>query len=191
MASLETNKTKTLFGFTSPRTPEKMAPEIELLTSSLAGKKWDKDSQLAFLNLLAGSEFYESKKKQKDDTLGARDRITRGPKAFGFVDLKPVIALTPAGEALLSGNRPHEIYTRQMLKFQLPSPYHTPSKTIDFNVRPYLELIRFISELKTLSKHEIALFFLQLTHYNKFEQICDKIRAFRTNHSRYSGSFKS
>lgn len=54
----------------------------------------------------------------------ARDRINRAPKSLGFVDLKPYIKLTEAGENFISGKRTEEVLLRQLLKFQLPSPYH-------------------------------------------------------------------
>ena len=46
---------KKLFFITSPRTPFKMIPEIELLINNLSGKPWDKRSQNDFANLLADS----------------------------------------------------------------------------------------------------------------------------------------
>ena len=118
----------------------------------------------------------------------ARDRITRAPKALGFVDLEPKIKLTQAGKLLLSEKRLDELFTRQLLKFQLPSPYHTQSKTIDFNVRPYLELLRLITVVGSLSKTEIALFFSQLTNYKKLDVIAKKILDFRANAKHYKGS---
>jgi len=69
--------------------------------------------------------------------------------------------LTQAGKLLLSGVRLDETFTRQLLKFQLPSPYHTQSTALEFAVKPYLELIRLIYDLGSISKTEIALFFSQ------------------------------
>ena len=178
MANL--NKTRTALAVTSPRTTEKIIPEIGLLIDRYAGQKWSGNSKLQsdYCKDLYASEFYKGRKLPKDLAFAARDRITRAPKALGFVDLTPVISLTPAGESLLSGKRVHERITKQLLKFQLPSPYHT-SKTNAFFVRPYLELLRLIKDLNGLSKTEMALFFLQLTHINKYEQVADAVRAYR------------
>ena len=176
MASL--NNSRTLFGFTSPRTIEKIIPEIELLVQHYAGKEWNTRSQEAFFILLFGSEAYAGSSMPADPAMAARDRITRAPKALGFVDLKPVIQLTPAGQALLSGKRIHERITKQLLKFQLPSPYHTDS-TGRYFVRPYLELLRMVNELGGLSKTEIALFFLQLTNIREYAALVAAIRSYR------------
>ena len=99
------SKVKALFGFTSPRTLEKIIPEIELLTNSFSGKKWTGNSELQanFFDSLYKSEFYEGESYPADPAFAARDRITRAPKAFGFVDLKPEIQITEAGKLLLTG----------------------------------------------------------------------------------------
>lgn len=186
------SKVKALFGFTSPRTIEKIIPEIGVLVENFSEQKWSGNTELQidFYDTLFNSEHYQGETYSNDPALAARDRITRAPKALGFVDLNPVIQLTEAGEMLLSEKRLDETFTRQLLKFQLPSPYHTQSKHIEFNVKPYLELLRLIQTVGSLSKTEIALFFSQLTHFNKFDEVVAKILAFRKNSKTYSGSRK-
>lgn len=190
MANL--SKTKALFAFTSPRTIEKIIPEIKILCENFNGQKWagNEEVQIDFFQTLFDSEFYEGETFPSNPALAARDRITRAPKALGFVDLQPKVELTEAGKLLLSEKRLDETFTRQLLKFQLPSPNHTQSRTVDFNVRPYLELLRLIKAVGSLSKTEIALFFSQLTNYSKFDTIVKKILEFRENSKSYKGSRK-
>jgi len=190
MANL--SKSKTLFGFTSPRTIEKIIPEIRILCENFDGEIWsgNQEVQEKFFKTLYESEFYEGETFPANPALAARDRITRAPKAFGFVDLEPKIKLTKAGEFLLSGKRLDETFTRQLLKFQQPSPYHIQSKKIEFGVKPYLELIRIINDLGSISKTEIAIFFLQLTHYSKYDMIIKKIKAFQKGSQKFKGSRK-
>jgi len=190
MASI--SKSKLLLGFTSPRTVEKIVPEIKLLTDIFSGQKWEGNQKLhiKFFNELSSSDFYEGTKTPADPGFAARDRITRAPKAYGFVDLKPTVKLTEAGQELISTKRPHEVYLKQMLKFQLPSYYH-PDKTNRFNVKPYLELIRLIDTMKGISKTELSLFFIQLIHHNKFDIIVQKIKDFRSNAKLFIGSRKT
>ena len=77
-----------------------------------------------------------------DPAVSARDRINRAPKALGFVLLESTIKLTNAGSSLISTKRKEEVFLRQLLKFQIPSPYHTPSeKAATFYVKPYLEIL--------------------------------------------------
>lgn len=96
------SKTKALFGFTSPRTIEKIIPEIKILTDNFLEKTWKGNQKLqaTFFETLFKSEYYEGETFPKDPALAARDRIARAPKAFGFVDLVPKITLTKAGELL-------------------------------------------------------------------------------------------
>lgn len=56
------------------------------------------------------------------------DEILLTPKALGFVILSPTIQLTPAGEELVNSRRKDEIFLRQLLKFQVPSPFHKPTE---------------------------------------------------------------
>lgn len=191
MANL--SRTKHLFGFTSPRTIEKIIPEIQLLVDNFRGQKWSGADgvQLHFFNILFQSGFYEGEVYPTDPALAARDRITRAPKSLGFVDLTPRIELTDAGEELITSRRPHDIITKQLLKFQLPSPFHISSPYIEFFVKPYLELLRLISDLGSLSKTEIALFFLQLTHLDKYKGVIEKILRFRADAKSFEGSRKT
>ena len=114
---------KLLFFTTSPRTPAKMIPEIQLLHENFSGLSWNKSTQEQFIDKLAQSDFFEGKGSPTDKAFSARDRINRAPKALGFINLKPHIELTEAGIAFVYGKRPQEIFLRQLLKFQLPSPY--------------------------------------------------------------------
>lgn len=191
MASL--TKTKAIFGITSPRTLEKIIPEIELLSNLFSGAKWsgNQDLQAKFFEHLFHSEFYEGESYPSDPALAARDRITRAPKALGFIDLQPTIQLTEIGKVLLSGKRIDETFTRQLLKFQLPSPYHTQSSKIEFKVKPYLELLRLLNDVGSLSKTEIALFFSQLTNIDKYPVIIYKINQFRKDSKTFEGSYKT
>lgn len=170
---------KTIFFVTSPRTPIKMKEEVSLLVEKFSGKKWDTKTQKEFYLELSKQEFFEGS-PTGDVAFKSRDRINRAPKSLGLIDLKPTIQLTPAGKAYISSKRPEEAFLRQLLKFQLSSPYHIDKKS-EFNIKPYLELMRLVYELDGLNKNEIALFVMGLTHFNKFELIKEKIINFRND----------
>lgn len=174
-------KSKTLFFTTSPRSPLKMIPEIQILRHDFEGEKWNTNTQVEFIKKLAGGNDFDGKGSEKDMAFSARDRINRAPKALGFVDLKPHIKLTEAGKYFISGKRTEEVLLRQLLKFQLPSPYHKEPEKFKgtFCVKPYLEIFRLIYELGTISFDELMIFGMQLTHYNKFDNIVEEIKTFR------------
>jgi len=156
-----------------------MIPEIELLNTNFEGKKWGKQTQLEFMKLLKDENFFNGS-GENNPALSARDRITRAPKSLGFVILSPVIQLTPAGLALVNAKRKEEIFLRQLLKFQIPSPYlKRSSKSAEFWVKPYLEIFRLIRHFGSLGIDELMMFGLQLTSHKRFEEIVFKIDSFR------------
>lgn len=113
------------------------------------------------------------------------------PKSLGFVLLSPVISLTPAGLELVTSRRKDEIFLRQLLKFQLPSPYHKPSEnSAEFWVKPYLELFRLIRHFGSLKFDELMIFGLQLVDFRQFDNIISKINTFRIAKAQYQGNSK-
>lgn len=168
-----------LFLTTSPRTPEKMIPEIELLIKHYDGKPWNNETQCGFMDILRDEQFFNGK-GANDPAFSARDRINRAPKSLGFVTLSPTISLTPAGVSLLRAKRKEEVFLRQMLKFQVPSPFHKPTQNAaTFCVKPYLEMLRLVRTMGTLKFDELQIFGMQLTDWHDFETIVRKIELFR------------
>lgn len=181
---------KVIFVTTSPRTPSKMIPEIELLNAHFSGEKWNTDTQRAFMELLKEENFFNGE-GANDPAFSARDRINRAPKALGFVVLSPTISLTSAGLELVNAKRKDEIFLRQLLKFQVPSPYHKPSaNSAEFWVKPYLELFRLIRHFGSLKFDELMIFGLQLVDYRLFDNIVTKINDFRTAKAQNEGNYK-
>lgn len=181
---------KTLFFTTSPRTPFKILPEIQLLVDNLEGEEWTPETQTKFYRLLVENDFFEGA-ESKTPALSARDRINRIPKALGLITL-PIVGLSEAGKELLeSENNQEEILLRQLLKFQLPSPYHPLGKSAtDYNVKPYLEILRLIYDLDGLAFDELHIFGMQLVNVERYDEIVAKIRNFRIQKERNKGKYK-
>ncbi len=188
---MATINSRVLFMTTSPRTPEKMIPEIGVLAQHFTGCKWTHDTQCAFMKVLRDEDFFNGK-GENDEAFSARDRVNRAPKSLGFVRLNPTISLTPAGEALIKSKRKDEIFLRQMLKFQIPSPYHKPTeKARTFCIKPYLEMLRLVRTMGTLRFDELRLFGLQLTDWHDFDSIVVKIEKFRKDKIEHRGSYRT
>lgn len=183
---------RTLFFITSPRTPMKMLPEIEILINNFTGFIWNGQSQEDFMKCLVADPNFEGMGSPKDLAFSARDRINRGPKALGFVDLKPTISITEAGKKFLDEEVSEEALLRQLLKFQLPSPYHIETENLSniFSVKPYLEIFRLIYTLEKVTFDELMIFGMQLTNYKKFDEIVAKIHKFREEKRKTAKSYK-
>lgn len=187
---MATINSRVVFITTSPRTPHKMIPEINLLDQIFSGKPWSEENQIAFMECLSREDFFHGE-SSKNLALSARDRINRAPKALGFVRLAPMIELTPAGKALTRQRRKEEIFLRQLLKFQLPSPYHQLGDACaKFYVKPYLELFRLIRIFGSLRLDELWVFGLQLVDYRDFDAIVQKIINFRNRLAQNRQSYK-
>lgn len=184
---------RTLFFITSPRTPMKMLAEIALLVKEFSGRPWNNKTQEQFMKSLANDPNFEGMGSPKDLAFSARDRINRGPKALGFVDLKPTVCLTSAGGTFLDDELAEEALLRQLLKFQLPSPYHTETSNLSgvFFVKPYLEIFRLIYKLGSISFDELMIFGMQLTNYTRFDEILEKILKFRRQKEVHDNSYKT
>ncbi|MCD8296266.1 MAG: AlwI family type II restriction endonuclease, partial [Prevotella sp.] len=182
---------KVLFLTTSPRTPEKMIPEISLLSQHFRGEEWNSTTQAAFMEILKEKDFFHGQ-GDKDPAFSARDRINRAPQSLGFVKLTPCVELTSVGLELITSRRTEEIFLRQLLKFQLPSPYHIPSdKAASFRIKPYLEIFRLIRHFGILKFDELKMFALQLTNYKDYDKIVRKIELFRTEKAKSEESYKN
>ena len=72
-----------------------------------------------------------------------------------------VLKPTMAGEALLNGKSPTDVLTRQVLKYQFPSPF-SMSRNVEvsprFKIRPFRFLLKLLldSRIEMLSEEEIA-----------------------------------
>lgn len=188
------SKTKTLFFVTSPRTPDRMIRDVELLTKNFAGRAWDKNRELQaeFMNLRDRELGVDpAGTPRKDPALSARDLINRAPKAYGFVDLDE-IRLTEPGKAYVNGELRGETLLRQLLKYQLPSPFHRPQKEDPerFWVKPFLEVLRLINHFGTLTFDEVKIFGMQLTDYRKFSDAVEKIDRHRLEKAKNQGNYK-
>ena len=182
---------KTLFFTTSPRSPMKMIPEIKLLSDNFTGTLWNKSNQISFIELLAKDSNFEGEGFSGDLAFSARDRINRAPQALGFINLKPTIQLTAAGDLFINGKRKEEIFFRQLLKFQLPSPYHLQDNANSFWVKPYLEILRLIRTLEYITFDEMCIFAMQLIDYHAFDKIVSKIKSFRNKKASSLKSYKT
>lgn len=120
-----------------------------------------------------------------------QEKYSNAPLALGFVDETPMHRLTAAGKALITARRKEEVFLRQLLKFQIPSPYHkTSEKAAPFYVKPYLEILRLIFTLGTLKFDELMIFGLQLTDFRNFGAIVKKIENFRIEREKTARTYR-
>ena len=185
-------RTRTWSVPTSPRSPFKLADELRLLRDhGFERQPWDHEAQVRFSRLLAKADFFEGNVSESEPDFSARDRINRAPRTFGLVRLPrgAPLQLTKAGNALLEGRAPDDLFLHQLLKWQYPSPNHDDRNYRElFCIRPFLEMLRLIRELQGITKPELALFGVPLIDYQNYENARDSLLAFREEYSRLAGT---
>lgn len=166
---------------TSPRSPYRIKHYIKLL-ENFQGEKWNKENQIQYYGDMISNQignFTIGNSRTPD--FSARDKVNRAPLTFGFVKLKPTIEITEPGRNLLNPYLEKETLTRQLLKFQLPSPL-MPEKTENegyFNIKPFLELLRLIRTVGALTRSEFKAVGITMTDYHHFEQKIEELHNYR------------
>ncbi len=175
-------RTRLWFLPTSPRSPDKIKPELTVL-QAFEGKTWDKTAQAEFFRQIVAKGLYESAgRPPKEPDQPGRERVHRGPRALGLVRAKTgsILEITPAGHALIDGHDPADLFLHQLLKLQFPSPNHRETDYQElFWVKPFLEVLRLVRRLGSISKYEMQAFGLTLTDYNGFEDVAGALEQFR------------
>lgn len=179
----------------SPRSPEKIAPELAEL-AKLDGATWDENNQKKFAQLLKDLPSFEGSISKDDPAFSARDRFAP-MQTFGFayVDSSRRLRITPAGWRLINGVRPQELFLKQFLKWQYPSWQHGGNPNTrhkypphnEMNIFPFVETLRACYELDGLSKEEIAIFLLPILRSDMIPDAIKKIQQFRKEKEKFTG----
>ena len=184
-------KTRTWSTPTSPRSPHKLPSEMRLI-AEFDGRIWNTAAQVEFIQKLPRTELYEGAEEQRNPDLAARDRVNRSPKTFGLIKhlsrTQRPLTVTNAGREMMLERELDDLFLRQFLKWQYPSPNHDkPDYRNHFFIKPFLETLRLIRDLDGLTKPEIALFVLSLTDYRNYDATKTAIERFRVTYSTTQG----
>ncbi len=182
-------------GNTTVRNPERIKAGLELLKKHFDGKVFDLAAQAKFFDVLLEAGIIEGnpglvesraasgrKWQSVCNKLGLSTRSSR---------VNGIISITEAGNTLLSDDSlESDVFLRQMLKVQLPSP--TEENLENAAVHPFflvlsvaVELVK--REMRPLGKEEIALFLQSATNDNQTNEIVDSIAIYRTARDEIKG----
>lgn len=168
---------------TSPRSPQRLPHYVSLL-QPFEGKKWNNDTQADYYNKMVSNQMGDfAIGKSSNPAMSARDKINRAPQALGLVSLKPTLRITEPGKKIQNKYLFEDVLTRQLLKYQLPSPL-LPEREDNkgmFNIKPYLELLRLVYTVGDLSRSEFYAFGVTMTDYHDFDSVVEKIKAYRND----------
>lgn len=175
-------------GNTTVRNPERIRDALRVFRDEYSGRTFDVATQNEFFTSLIRADVIKGDPNQT----GSRDWSARKwASAFNKLGLalprgtkaNPVVTITPAGEALLSDDSlESDVFLRQMLKIQLPSP--TEDDLEGASIHPFFLVLSVAVELikrdmKPLGKEEISLFLQSATRDNQVNEIVDSIAHYR------------
>lgn len=166
---------------TSPRSPQRLPYYIDLM-KQFEGRKWSRETQADYYNAMVSNQMGDfSIGKSKNPEMSARDKINRAPKALGLIQLKPTLRITEAGKKIQNKYLFEDVLTKQLLKYQLPSPILPEQKDNKgmFNIKPYLELLRLVYTVGDLSRSEFYAFGVTMTDYHDFDETVKKLKEYR------------
>lgn len=180
----------------SPRSPEKIIPEIHEL-SKYDNTIWvgnNSEAQINFARDLANMQSFKGETFDGEASFSARDRVAP-MKTYGFVytgkDKK--LHLTPAGNMLVNMRRPKDVFLKQLVKWQYPSSQHKGSQYPEtyWHIRPFVFFIKVLFKLqnvneKGLTKLELAMFILIQTNEDSLDNVVSEILNYRRSIQRLS-----
>jgi hypothetical protein len=207
----------------SPRSPEKISPELKLMQDA-EGLIWDgiytkslhlelglsekefklrkeeftnrkKNNQRKIATRLAKLEDFKGVTHKKEINFSIRDRVAP-MKTYGFLytDSKHKLTITPAGNMIINGKRPKEVFLKQFLKWQYPSYQHGTARPhpnkyhpSQFNIFPFIVTLDLIYRLNGLTKYELAIFVLTIRKFETVPNVMKEIILFRKKLSMVSG----
>lgn len=180
-------------GNTTVRNPERLRDVLILFESKMTGRPFRKQEQTEFQNHMIDAKLVDSDRRNGDD--GAR-KFASAFKQLGFVSdwsRGKSWEVTEAGKQLIANpNIEANIFLKQLLKYQIPSPLENQK---GFRLRPFRVLLQFLYRahlegMVGLTKFEIGLFVITTLSEdgNKFETAFSRIKAFRSQYNAMIGN---
>lgn len=179
-------------GNTTVRNPNRIKDGLRVFNDYFVGKVWDTNQQVNFYLKLVEKGIIEPKDgklpSRKSQGIGGRKWVAAFNQ-LGFArawQSQGLAKLTPVGEALVRENAEDEIYLRQFLKLQLPSPLEHGTDYEGFSINPLRFTLKVMSKLEKLgqpglTKEEIALYIITSLRNELSEEAVQNIIKFR-NH---------
>jgi AlwI restriction endonuclease len=180
-------------GNTTVRNPYRLREALQLFRTKMGGRPFKREEQQEFLNELVMAGLVDSERAIEGDDGGRK--FASAFKQLGFVtdwSRGKAWDITPVGTLLIQYPDIEEnIFLRQLLKYQIPSPLEP---VIGFQLRPFRLLLRFLKraydeQLIGLTKFEISLYVITLSTEGvaAFEVAFSNIKVFRAAYDSVSG----
>lgn len=182
-------------GNTTVRNPDRIKEGLRIL-KNFEGQSWNQEHQIEYLKELVAAGLVENTKKEpRSQGISGRKWaavLNQLGLARAWAKSGPV-TITPVGNALLDGKSlEEEIFLRQLLKYQLPSPLENGKDYIGFKISPFKATLKVLSELRDLglegiTKEEISLYLITTVDQNYIGEAIAKIVEYRKERKKLVG----
>lgn len=183
-------------GNTTVRNPERIKAALQLVKEHLDGKVFDRTAQRDFFEVLLSAGVIEGNPPDESNRAASGRKWVSVCNKLGLVQrstpgANATITVSPAGNALLSSEAiENDIYLRQMLKVQLPSP--TEDELEGAAIHPFYLVLSVAvglvdNGLQPLTKEEIALHLQSATRDDMTPQIIEAIKHYREQRDQITG----
>lgn len=189
-------------GSTTVRNPDRLRDGLEVLKENFGGKEWNLNQQERFFNLLKAKGVYEIGEENYARMTKARKQeharkwvsvLNQLGFSFAYESSEKPVIITEAGNALLKHHElEEEVFLRQLLKYQKPSPL--PKQSGDafshVDILPFVASLKIVYEAEGLSKEEISIFLNTTIRMKDITSTIAQIKEYRARRSKIEGKVK-
>ncbi len=189
-------------GSTTVRNPNRLRDGLLVLKENFEGKSWNLNQQERFFDLLKEKGVYEIEEENYGRMAKARKQeharkwiSVLNQLGFSFAyesSGKPVI-ITKAGNALLKHpDLEEEVFLRQLLKYQKPSPLPKQSGEAfsRVDILPFVASLKIVYKSGGISKDEISIFLNTTIRMRDVDSTIAQIENYRLQRSKIEGKVK-
>lgn len=189
-------------GTTTVRNPDRLRDGLMILKENFEGKEWNLNQQERFFDLLKSRKVYEVGEENYERMTKARKQeharkwvsvLNQLGFSFAYESSEKPVIITKAGNALLKHHElEEEVFLRQLLKYQKPSPLPKQSGDIfsHVDILPFVASLKIAYEAGGLSKEEISIFLNTTIRMKDINSAIAQIKEYRVRRSKIEGKVK-
>ena len=189
-------------GTTTVRNPDRLRDGLLILKENFEGREWNLNQQEKFFDLLKSNGVYEVEEENYGRMTKARKQeharkwvsvLNQLGFSFAYESSEKPVIITKAGNALLRHkDLEEEIFLRQLLKYQKPSPLPKQNGAAfsQVDILPFIASLKIVYETRGLSKEEISIFLNTIIRMKDVASAVAQIEEYRLRRAKIEGKVK-
>ncbi len=189
-------------GSTTVRNPDRLRDGLRILKENFEGKEWNLNQQERFFDLLKEKGVYEIEEENYEQMTEARKQeharkwisvLNQLGFSFAYESSEKPVIITKAGNALLKHpDLEDEVFLRQLLKYQKPSPLPKQSGEAfsRVDILPFVASLKIVYKSGGLSREEISIFLNTTLRMKDVDSTIAQIENYRAQRSKIEGKVR-